>query len=298
MHICQDPNVSIVNMAFIYEYFSTNNFPATNFGPACWAAKNSIAPSVYDCSPYAAAIQTCQSSGKKVFISIGGAVGLTSFPSLAQAQTFASNIWNMFGNPAYTDSTFTFQGATYNWTDFRPFGPNIIIDGVDVDNENNNPAYYADFAVALRQNYARDTSGRQYYLSSAPQCFFPDASNPVPMLLNCDLVNVQFYNNPGCNINAPNSGFTNSVLQWSELLGNSTYKSASGVGPLLMIGVPSLNNVGSGYVPASDLKGYVDEVRALGIDNFGGIMMWDGTEALNNVVDGANFLDVAAAAVQ
>jgi len=65
-----------------------------------------------------------------------------------------------------------------------------------------------------------------------------------------------------------------------------------------MVGVPALNNVGSGYVPAAQLKGYIDQVKALGINNFGGIMMWDGTEALNNVVDGSSFLTGAALAVQ
>lgn len=279
-------------MAFIYEYFSTNNFPATDFGPACWAAKNSIAPSVYDCSPYASMIQTCQANGKKVFISIGGAVGQSTFASHDQAVTFASNVWNMFGNPEYTDSTFTLNGATYNWVDFRPFGPNIIIDGVDIDNESNDPNYYTDFVEALRQNYANDTSGREYYISSAPQCPYPDASNPQPMLAQLDIVNVQFYDNY-CNIGT--SGFIPSVLQWSEFLGNSTWRSSAGAAPQLFVGIAAESNVGSGYIAAADLGSWVDQVKALNLGNFGGLMMWDGTEALNNIdANGNNFLDVAA----
>ena len=284
-------------MAFIYEYFSTNGFPATDFGPACWAAKNSIAPSVYDCSPYASMIQTCQSSGKKVLVSVGGAVGQSTFASHTQAVTFASNLWNMFGNPAYTTPTFTLSGTTYNWTDFRPFGPDVIIDGVDIDNESNDPAYYTDFVTALRSNYANDTSSREYYVSSAPQCPYPDASNPQPMLLNCDIVNVQFYDNTPCNIGS--AGFIDSVETWSNFLANSTFISASGAGPQLLIGIPALNNVGSGYVAANQLGQYINQVKALELPNFGGLMMWDGTEALNNVdASGANFLDEAAATLE
>jgi chitinase len=282
-------------MAFIYEYFSTNGWPAVDLGPACWAAKNSIAPSVYDCSPYAPMIQTCQSSGKKVMVSIGGAVGQSSFNSHDQAVTFANNLWNMFGSPVYTNKTFTAtDGSAQNWTDFRPFGPSITFDGVDIDNENNNPAYYADFVTALRSNYALDTSGRQYYVSSAPQCPYPDASNPQAMLAQCDFVNVQFYNNPWCNIGS--NGFLDSVETWSNFLDNSTYMGANGKGPQLLIGIPALNNVGSGYIAAAQLGQYIDGVKGLELPNFGGIMMWDGTEALNNVdAQGNNFLDAAAA---
>jgi len=105
---------------------------------------------------------------------------------------------------------------------------------------------------------------------------------------------VQFYDNTPCNIGS--AGFIDSVETWSNFLSNSTFVSASGAGPQLLIGIPALNNVGSGYVAANQLGQYIDQVKALDLSNFGGLMMWDGTEALNNVdASGANFLDVAAA---
>ena len=72
--------------------------------------------------------------------------------------------------------------------------------------ENNLPAYYADFMNELRTLSAGDTS-RQYFISAAPQCVYPDASlGPdhtkhnvtVPTAIThaaFDWLNMQFYNN-------------------------------------------------------------------------------------------------------
>ena len=66
-----------------------------------------------DCSFLASAIQTCQSKGKIVTISLGGATGAAGFSSPAQAQQFADTIWNIFlGGSSST----------------RPFG-NAVLDG-------------------------------------------------------------------------------------------------------------------------------------------------------------------------
>jgi chitinase len=77
------------------------------------------------------------------------------------------------------------------------------------------PAHYEDLALNLRAHFS-SSAKKTYYLSSAPQCPLPDASNPLPMLLLCDFVWVQFYNNPSCEIGS--SGFEASVKQWSTAL--------------------------------------------------------------------------------
>lgn len=58
-------------------------------------------------------IKTCQSKGKIITLSLGGATGQIGFSSDSQAQTFATQIWNLFlGGSSST----------------RPFG-NAILDG-------------------------------------------------------------------------------------------------------------------------------------------------------------------------
>ena len=66
-----------------------------------------------DCSFLASDIQFCQSKGKIVTISLGGATGAASFTSDDQASAFGDTIWN------------TFLGGT---SSVRPFG-SAVLDG-------------------------------------------------------------------------------------------------------------------------------------------------------------------------
>lgn len=67
-----------------------------------------------NCQFMASDIQTCQSRGKIVTLSMGGATGGASFTSDQQASDFADTIWNLFlGGSSST----------------RPFG-NAVLDGL------------------------------------------------------------------------------------------------------------------------------------------------------------------------
>lgn len=66
-----------------------------------------------NCSFLATDIQTCQSAGKIVTISLGGATGSDTFTSQSQATGFADTIWNLF------------LGGT---SSTRPFGE-AVLDG-------------------------------------------------------------------------------------------------------------------------------------------------------------------------
>ena len=86
-----------------------------------------------------------------------------------------------------------------------------------IDNESGNPTSYLALSNAIKSKFPPSSAtARKYYLSSAPQCPFPDASNPTDMLLTLDFVFVQFYNNPSCEIGS--AGFETSVGQWSSAL--------------------------------------------------------------------------------
>lgn len=77
------------------------------------------ATGLLECGQMAQAIATCQSSGKKVLLSLGGATAQTAFTDDNQAETFASTLWDLFGAGTGLDAG------------LRPFG-DTKIDGFDV----------------------------------------------------------------------------------------------------------------------------------------------------------------------
>jgi chitinase len=155
------------------------------------------------------------------------------------------------------------------------------------DNEDKLPAYFDTFASSLRTNYGSDTS-KSYYLSSAPQCPFPDASDPLLMLLLCDFVYVQFYNNPSCEIGSSN--FTKSIQQWSTALNSSTLNPK----PRLYLGAPAWSAAGNSAYEhigsAEGMQGIAKSVKDMSLMNFSGVMFWDGPNAMLNTEGGKDIL--------
>ena len=118
-------------------------------------------------------------------------------------------------------------------------------------------------------------SSKKYYLSAAPQCPIPDESIPLEAMQTMDFVWVQFYNNPGCNLDSP--GFAASFKQWSSDL------SKGGKGPQLLVGAPGCpvpQCSGSAYVDGNALGPILDGVKSA--PNFGGVMLWEGSRAKKN----------------
>jgi hypothetical protein len=67
--------------------------------------------------------------------------------------------------------------------------------------------------------------------------------------------------------------------------------------PKIYTGAPSFNWEGSGY---QDLEGFtraITQVKEIGLYNFGGIMSWDGSEALFNKNQGIDYLTGAKNAI-
>ena len=280
--LCSVPNVDIVILSFVFSFFDANGYPSIDFGPGCYGQTPSqadAAPGLKDCSALAPEIAACQALDKKVLLSLGGYNSNASFASVTQATEFASTLWDLFGAGDSLD------------VDLRPFGADIIIDGFDIDNENHNTDHYETFAIALREQFDTDDS-KTYYLSAAPQCPIPDESIPLGALQQADFVWVQFYNNPSCNIDAP--GFRQSFKAWSDLLASGTQVR----GPRLYIGAAGFEGAGSGYVKGSGLGTRVRSARGLYVENFGGVMLWDGSEAALNVDQyGVDYLSYAKSAL-
>ncbi|CAF1196810.1 unnamed protein product [Didymodactylos carnosus] len=226
-------------------------------------------------------IQNCQKNGKLIVLSIGGANGNYTIKSAIQATQTAIHIWNQYLNGKSNE--------------VRPFGPDVILDGIDLDIEMGAPIYdkfYVTLVKKLRSLMKSKINlinksfiGRNYLISGAPQCFFPDAwlgPNPHTAITNSDLdyVSVQFYNN-GCGIQAffgiqQFGGGTFNFQQWSEtlkrVLVNKKMK--------LFLGIPASLDAGGGYQNASRIKQIYQNITHF--NNLAGIMMYDAAYAIRN----------------
>ena len=121
--LCADDSVNIVILAFLSEFFSAGGLPTMDFGSACGGQSSQMkskgATGLVQCGQMATDIATCQSAGKKVLLSLGGATAQSAFTDDNQATTFASTLWNLFGAGTGLDAG------------LRPFGKTTI-DGFDV----------------------------------------------------------------------------------------------------------------------------------------------------------------------
>lgn len=220
--------------------------------------------SLLHCPNIAQDIKTCQSQGKKVLLSLGGAAGTYGFSSDSDGTAFAQTLWDTFGGGS---------------TDQRPFD-DAVFDGFDFDIENNNQAGYVALAQKLRQLFSSHPS-KQFYLSAAPQCPFPDAS--VGDLLSkaqIDYAFIQFYNNY-CST-------TGSQFNWDTWQNFATNASPN-KSIKLFLGLPgSSSAAGSGYADPDQVKQTLGQISSS--SNYGGISVWDASQADLNVVGGKSFL--------
>jgi chitinase len=137
----------------------------------------------------------------------------------------------------------------------------------------------------LRTLFATDKA-RQYFISAAPQCVYPDASlGPdkerhnvtIPTAIQhaaFDWLNMQFYNND-CGVLYYDSKAFN-FAHWAQTIPqlnpNPHIK--------LMLGVLSGSTAGGGYVNASVMARIVADLRSS--PAFGGVMIWDDGYAIKN----------------
>lgn len=252
---CQETDVDIVLLSFL------NLFPDplnVNFANQCG---NTFESGLLHCSQIGADIKTCQSLGKTVLLSLGGGVGDYGFSDAASATKFADTLWNKFG--AGEDPE-------------RPFD-DAVIDGFDFDIEHGSTTGYPELATALRSKFAKDSS-KNYFLSAAPQCPYPDASlgdllSKVPL----DFAFIQFYNNY-CSIDGQFNYDT-----WSEFADSAPNKNIK-----LFVGVPATSNI-AGYVDTSKLSSAIEEIKC--DSHFAGVSLWDASGAWLNTNDkGENFV--------
>ena len=181
-------------------------------------------PDLLNCTQIASQIKACQDFGRKIILSLGGAVGLYGFTSLSKAKIFASTIWNLFLGG---DSS------------VKPF-KGVSLDGLDLDIEGGTTQYYADFINAIRAMMLTDKS-KSYIITGAPQCPYPDVImgpdgggnvlSDIPQKF--DYLFVQFYHNY-CDLGHAEM-FNLSITKWFEFAENT--KAKYGSGPEILIGL-------------------------------------------------------------
>ncbi|KAJ2732710.1 Chitinase 2 [Coemansia sp. BCRC 34962] len=255
---CADATEDVIVLAFM------NGFPniILNFANACETTFEGS--SLLHCPNIAADIKYCQSQGKVVILSMGGAAGSYGFSSDSQATQFADTTWNMF-----------FKGNAAQ----RPFD-DAVLDGIDLDIEGGGTSGYTAFISQLRSHFASDP-GRQYYIAAAPQCPFPDAY--LGSTLNSgwfDMVYVQFYNNY-CGLNAYPTWFN--FADWDNWAKTQSINKNVKV----YIGAPgSPSAASSGYIDGSTLSTIFNAVRSK-YTSLGGIMTWDVSQARTSGLAGS-----------
>lgn len=223
-------------------------------------------------------ITACQKAGKTVLLSLGGATYTEGgFSSESDAVAGADLIWDTFGPPQSGSSNSSSNGPSSKAQIYRPFG-DASIDGLDLDFESN-VQNTVPFAQQLRKRM--DASGKGY-LTAAPQCPYPDQSDkaflngPVSM----DAVWVQFYNN-FCGLNSFTSGSSNQSFYNFDEWDNWAQTVSQNKNVKVMIGAPGgPSGAGSGYVDASKLTSIIQYSKQF--KSFGGVMMWDVTQAYAN----------------
>lgn len=253
-----DDNSDIILLSFITSF--PNNLQL-NFANQC---DDTFSSGLLKCDNIGEDIKYCQKKGKIVMLSMGGASGSYGFLSDSEGEDFAKVLWNKFAGGS---------------DDERPFG-DAIVDGFDFDFEQNQQTGIAALGNGLRDQFKKDSS-KQYYLSGAPQCPYPDASvGDLMTNVDLDFAFIQFYNNY-CNLGSNFNWDT-----WQDYASNdSPNKNIK-----LFLGQPGgPTGAGSGYNDLSVLKKYINQVKNTA--NFGGVSLWDASQAYSNINNGVNYAE-------
>ncbi|KAE8342798.1 hypothetical protein BDV24DRAFT_129766 [Aspergillus arachidicola] len=266
-HYCRTTDIDVYQISFLTRINGVGGVPEVNFanaGDNCTAFPGT---QLLDCPQIAEDIKECQSLGRTILLSIGGATyNEGGFSSEAAATAGAKMIWETFG-------------PVSNASVKRPFG-DAVVDGFDFDFEaivNNMPA----FANQLRSYYGSDTS-KKYYTTAAPQCPYPDAADG-PMLdgtVYFDAIWIQFYNNY-CGLQAFVPGSTAQNNFNFDVWDKWAHETSLNKNAKVFLGVPGNQGAaGTGYQPISTVSEIIKYVKQF--SSFGGAMVWDASQVYAN----------------
>ncbi|KAJ1825870.1 Chitinase 2, partial [Coemansia sp. RSA 2599] len=266
---CDKEAGDLLVLSFLSEFNADGLHPPTlNLANSCLTTFDNS--TLLHCPNIGRAIEKCQKKGKAVVLSLGGASGAYGFSDDVQAERYADQIWDMF-----------LGGNSQN----RPFD-NAVLDGIDLDIEGGSSIGYVRFVQRLRERFT-ESPGRRFYVTAAPQCPYPDFyTGPILDNAYLDMVFVQFYNNY-CGVDKANWFNFEQWHEWATTI--SANKDVR-----VYLGVPgSPSAASSGYTSFEKLEELVNATRSK-FSTFGGMMVWDASQADSNIVDrDASFVDLA-----
>lgn len=280
--LCADSSFDIIMLSFLTKLSPPGlNLGAHAGGPsAAQTAKGwgdlidgTVAPT--GSTSLASQITACQAAGKKVMVSFGGDSGKSDakFSSNAEATASAIQLYDLLLGG---------RNTTNVPANVRPFGT-VNLDGVDLDNESGQNAFYPTFVSTLRYLMNAEKRSSPYYISGSPQ--LTDVSNtngniPDSIYQFLDFVNVQFYNNPQDTGELGHPDFVARVGQWNDKI-QKLNKATK-----LMVAAPvsTLAATGKdvGVRSAADITSDINAVQAKKYSQFGGFSLWAGGWAMDN----------------
>jgi len=275
-YYCANTEIDIIPLAFM-DFISDPEINFANASNNCTAFPDS---NLLDCPQMAADIETCQTTyGKTILLSIGGSTySEGGFSTEADAVAAANNVWAIFG-PEQSGSSA-----------LRPFGSSAV-DGFDFDFEST-VSNMVSFGNQLRSLMDADaaSTGKQWLLTAAPQCVYPDAADGSMLdgAVYFDIVWVQFYNNY-CGLQSFVEGSATQTNFNFDVWDNWASTVSLNPDVKVMLGVPASSTAaGSGYESGTDLADIITYCKTFG--SFGGVMMWDMSQAYAN----AGFLNAVS----
>ncbi len=269
--VCAQP-VDLVSITF-YDAVSP---PSLQLGLYSWKASQAQVDANYtnlkDLTPPASNVSThvqgCQQAGVKVVLALGGDPNRanTTFPSSQDAQAAARLIWNLFlgGN---------------DHPELRPFGKDVVLDALNIDNEMGSSMYYSDFTSTLRGLMDADTS-KTYLLGASPWVGSLGSdpatiSVPTGIFGMLDYVAVQFYN-------ANDGGLgTDTFDKWLGNWASAIHEANANTKILVGVMVPGAGDSGLWAQNTSEIHASLKAVKEKKIQGFGGVAVWEAGMALN-----------------
>ncbi|KAH3973382.1 hypothetical protein HBI56_062130 [Parastagonospora nodorum] len=262
---CADPDVDIIIIAFISALNNAKGEIELNLANQLWYAQGG---QPYPAPKTGADIKTCQTTNQKtILLSFGGAETAADkgYASDDEAKAGAKKIWEMFGPKTAASG-------------IRPFD-DAVVDGFDFDFEDETAVFasrHRDAFIKELSSLARAAEtavGKKFYFSAAPEC---TQKNSLMSSIKYDMVFVQFYNNPTCDVRKYQQGESANTFfnQWDEIANSNSTK--------FFVGLPGFSSAATngGYVSPENLTGYLKP--ALSLTNMAGAMVWDASQAWAN----------------
>ncbi|KAK4104282.1 glycoside hydrolase family 18 protein [Parathielavia hyrcaniae] len=256
---CADTSANIVVLGSLTPVTSDGStYPRLQLSPSLARTQTSrmrqLAPGLSTYPALEGDIAQCQTiHDKKILLSIGGRGNSLPLASGQDATAFADRVSEFFGPTGRIDPA------------LRPFG-SAVPDGFDLsenhtDKQEGHAAHYDTFAATLRSHFAADKSNKDYFLSAAPRCSYPDKSIHPGYLVQSNFVWPRFYDDPECGVDT--DGFLEAVKDWSDALRDGVVSMRDSTGFRIWL-----------YIGLSARLDAVSELLGLRVpENLGGVMV-------------------------